>query len=814
MIESGPLRYSGQTGERKAPLVCFHCGDVCFSDEIALGDKYFCCNGCKAVYELLHANDLCAYYDVDEAVRGKSPHDQIYGSRYAYLDDPAIEEQLLEFTDGDVRMATFSIPSMHCSSCIWLLERLNALNPGIVSSRVDFTRREAAITWKASMITLKGVVTLLASVGYEPHISLQSVAEKRRGSSNKRLYYKIGIAGFAFGNVMLLSFPEYLAGEGGIDPLFARIFSYINIGLSLPVFFYSSLEYFQSAWAGLRQRFLNIDVPLSLGISMLFFRSIYDILSGTGPGYLDSFTGLVFFLLIGKIFQKKTYDALSFERDFRSYFPLSVAVKEQHHETTIPLTRLRVGQRIVVRNQELIPADAILLNGEANIDYSFVTGEAELIRKFSGDRIHAGGRQVGQAIELEVVKEIEQSYLTRLWNNDVFTKERRAPLTALVDRISARFTYAVLSIALVASVVWLVLEPGMVTFVFTSVLIVACPCALALASPFALGSAQRVYGYNEFFVKSTDTVEMLSHIDTIVFDKTGTLTRSGAGGVRFHGPGLNEQERLLIKSVLRQSTHTLSRQVFAFLADVPTADVEGYSEIPGKGIEGSVQGRRVLIGSADWAWRDHDAPIDTATTSVYVSIDSQPRGHFTVPNVYRDGLPELVARLRSRYRLAILSGDSPREEARLKALFGEDVPMRFLQTPADKLGYVETLRSQGRHVLMLGDGLNDAGALKAADVGVSLTEDINAFSPACDGILSADRFHTFDRMLDFARNSHAIVRASFILSLTYNVIGISFAVAGLLTPLVSAVLMPVSSVSVVAFTTLLTRWYARKRRLA
>ena len=813
MIEPRPLRIPSEAKDATAPLVCFHCGDVCFSDDIALGDKLFCCNGCKAVYELLHAKDLCAYYDIDDKVRGKSAHDQIYGSRYAYLDDPSITEQLLDFADGAMRMATFSIPTMHCSSCVWLLERLNTLDQGIVSARVNFPRKEVAVTWNASSITLKGVVTLLASVGYEPHISLQSVAEKRRGSGNKRLYYKIGIAGFAFGNVMLLSFPEYLANKGAIDPLFSTVFRYINIALSLPVFFYSSLEYFQSALAGIRQRFLNIDVPISIGIGMLFFRSVFDIVSGTGSGYLDSFTGLVFFLLIGKIFQKKTYDALSFDRDFRSYFPLSVAVKENGHETTIPLTQLAVGQRIVVRNQELVPADAVLLKGEANIDYSFVTGEADLVRKGSGDRIHAGGRQAGQAIELEVVKDIEQSYLTRLWNNDVFSKARRAPLSALVDRISVRFTWAVLTIATAAGVAWMFIDQGMVIYVVTSVLIVACPCALALSSPFALGSAQRIYGNNDFFVKNTDTVEMLSHIDTIVFDKTGTLTRSGVGVVKFHGPPLHEDERSLIKSLLRQSTHALSRQVFASLAGDVTHDVREYREVAGSGIEGEVLDRRVMIGSADWAWRNHDTADDAITTAVYISIDGAPRGHFSVPNIYRPGLQELVARLHDDFDIAILSGDSPREEARLREMFGETMPILFQQTPADKLAYVEQLRAEGRHVLMMGDGLNDAGALKAADVGISLSEDINAFSPACDGILEAGRFATFDRLLAFARGSTAIVKASFVLSIMYNLIGLSFAVSGLLSPLVSAILMPVSSVSVVAFTTLLTRWTARRRRL-
>ncbi|MBE0642470.1 MAG: heavy metal translocating P-type ATPase metal-binding domain-containing protein [Bacteroidetes bacterium] len=792
---------------------CYHCGDVCDGRDIAIGEKYFCCNGCKTVYELLAEKDLCDYYAIDEVRRGKSPLDSGYSHRYDYLDDESIMAQLVDFVDGNTRMATFRIPSMHCSSCIWLIERLNTLNPGVISSRVNFPRKEATVTWNAAQVSLREIVILLASIGYEPLISLQDVAEKRKHVTDRRLYYKIGIAGFAFGNIMLLSFPEYLASEGSIDPVFQFVFRHLNLLLSLPVFFYSSSEYFTSAWAGIRQRYLNIDVPISLGIFILFTRSVYMILAGTGAGYLDSFTGLVFFLLIGKIFQKKSYDALSFDRDFRSYFPLSVALREDDGEHNVPLTRLKVGNRIVIRNQELVPADAVLLRGEANIDYSFVTGEADLISKKSGDRIHAGGRQVGQAIELEVIKDIEQSYLTRLWNNDVFTKESHGRLSSMVDRISKHFTAAVLLIAFGAAAYWAMADPTLVTTVFTAVLIVACPCALALSSPFALGSAQRIFGNNDFYTKNTDTVETLARIDTIVFDKTGTLTQTRSTHVRWRGPVLAEDERCMVKSLLRQSTHTLSRQVFASLAGDVTHDVDAYREIPGHGIEGTVDGHAVMIGSAEWAWRDTADPVDAGSTAVYVSIDGTPRGHFSVPNLYRDGLQPLVAALKPEYDLIILSGDSDREAARLRSVFGDDVPMRFQQSPEDKLAFVQRLRAEGRQVMMVGDGLNDAGALKAADIGISISEDINTFSPACDGILAADRFAVFHRLLAFSRTSVGIVKASFVISFAYNIIGLSFAVAGLLSPLVSAILMPVSSVTVVAFTTAATRLMARRKGL-
>ncbi|MBR9979082.1 MAG: heavy metal translocating P-type ATPase metal-binding domain-containing protein [Bacteroidetes bacterium] len=793
--------------------MCFHCGDACDGYDIAIGDKYFCCNGCKTVYELLSDKDLCSYYSIDEKRRGKSPFDDGYSRRFDYLDDATVIEQLLDFADGDVRMATFRVPSMHCSSCIWLLERLGTLHPGVIASRVHFPRKEVTVTWNATQVSLREVVSLLSSIGYEPFISLQDVAEKRTRESNRKLYYRIGVAGFAFGNIMLFSFPEYLADEGTIDPAFQFVFRYLNVLLSLPVFFYSATEYFSSAWAGLRQRHLNIDVPISLGILSLFGRSIFDIVTGIGPGYLDSFTGLIFFLLIGKIFQKKSYDALSFDRDFRSYFPLSVAVRGDDGEHNVPLTNIAVGDRIIIRNQELVPADAVLLRGEAHIDYSFVTGEADLIRKNSGDRIHAGGKQVGRAIELEVIKNIEQSYLTRLWNNDVFTKDSQGSLRSTVDHISKYFTIVVLVIAFGAALFWYFHDPTLMTMVFTAVLIIACPCALALTSPFALGSAQRIFGNNDFFTKNTDTIETLARIDTIVFDKTGTLTQTGSSQVRWHGPALQEEERVMLKSLLRQSTHTLSRQVFASLAGDRTHEVGEYREVPGRGIEGRVQGVPLLIGSAEWAWRDGSTAIEAGSTAVYVSISGVPRGHFSVPNLYRDGLRELVTALKPEYELVILSGDSDREAARLRTVFGEDVPMQFQQSPEDKLRYVQRLREKGHKVLMVGDGLNDAGALKAADVGVSISENINTFSPACDGILAADRFSVFPRMLAFTRSSMRIIKAGFMISFVYNVVGLSFAVSGLLSPLVAAILMPISSVTAIAFTTISTRLTARRRGL-
>ena len=508
------------------------------------------------MYELLEARNLGRYYTLDQRTPGLTPKDHLYTRRFEFLDDDSVASSLLDFSDGDLAVVTFSVPGLHCSSCIWLLERLNVLHAGVLKSQVHFPRKEVTITYRAMAMSLRDLVVLLTSVGYEPLITLQSVVEKRRHSTNRQLFSRIGVAGFAFGNVMLMSFPEYLAPLGTLSAEFRVLFGFVNLALSIPVLFYSCGEFFRPAWIGLRQRQLPIDVPISLGMVMLFARSAFEILTQSGAGFLDSFTGLVFFMLIGRIFQKKSYDALSFERDFRSYFPLWVTLKEGDRELSIPLPKLKVGDRIVVRNQELVPADAILLHGDANVDYSFVTGESTLAPKRNGEMIYAGGRQSGAAVELEVVKDISQSYLTRLWNNDIFTKAADVRLPMLVNRVSKYFTAVILLIAAGASLFWLGAGAGAAVKVFTAVLIVACPCALALSSPFAFGSVQRILGNNQCYVKNTETIEALARIDTIVFDKTGTLTHATLPSVEFRGNPLSAMEREQVKSLSPRASAT------------------------------------------------------------------------------------------------------------------------------------------------------------------------------------------------------------------------------------------------------------------
>ena len=791
---------------------CYHCGDDCGSAVIVFDEKDFCCNGCKTVYEIFSSNDLSYYYDLQQSA-GATPN-EIEG-KYDFLDNTTIVERLTEFNDGDLQIINLYIPHIHCSSCIWILENLNKLNPSINGSQVDFPKKTVRVTYNSNKTSLKEVVTLLARIGYEPNISLDDFDNEKKGK-DRSLLYKLGIAGFAFGNVMFLSFPDYLdlsssntsGGEFWLNE-YQGIFRWLMFTFSLPVVFYAGSGYFISAYKGLRSKLLNIDVPIALGILVLFVRSTLEISFGWGPGFFDSLTGLVFFLLLGKFFQQKTYAFLSFERDYKSYFPIAVTrISKQGKEESVQVHEIEKGDRLLIRNEEIIPVDGILISDSARIDYSFVTGESEGVKKVSGDKLFAGGKQVQGATEMEALKSVSQSYLTQLWSNAVFQTDKSTRFQTITDSIGKRFTIGVLSIAFLAAGFWLYQDPSKAMNVFTAVLIIACPCAIALASPFTLGNMLRIFGRKQFYLKDTQTIEQLAKIDTAIFDKTGTITTVQESTATYEGMPLTSEEESLLKNTLRASNHPLSRTLYDILSEQNIITLDQYDEHLGKGLEASKGKDRIRIGSADFVGNTEH--VDSLDTAVHIANNNNYKGKYIFHNQYREGVSRVFKEMGETLSLAILSGDNEGEKPRLEALLPKLTPLYFNQKPKDKLNFIETLQAQGKKVMMIGDGLNDAGALAQAEVGIAISENINVFSPACDGILDASKFTELYPYILASKKAIKIIKLSFMLSLAYNIVGLYFAVTGQLEPVIAAILMPLSSISVVGFTTIMTNLLGRK----
>ena len=784
---------------------CFHCGnEIIKKDEIIFDEKSFCCNGCKTVYEIFSQNDLTCYYDF-QAAPGATPLD-IQG-KYDFLDNEEIVAKLLEFQEDTTHIVSLYIPHIHCSSCIWILENLQKLQSGISTSQVNFPEKKVRITYNPKKTTLKKIVELLCSIGYEPYISLDNYEEGKK-VVDRSLIYKIGIAFFCFGNIMLLSFPEYFEVEEFWINQYRGFFRWLIFALSLPSFLYSASGYYVSAWKSIKSGLLNIDIPIALGIVVMFVRSTVDIVFGYGQGFFDSMTGLIFFMLLGKLFQKKTYDFLSFERDYKSYFPIAITkILSDGTETSVQVYDIEKGDRLLIRNQELIPVDGILISEKASIDYSFVTGEAVAIEKKSGDKIFAGGKQMGKVIEMEVLFSVSQSYLTQLWSNDVFQKKVEIKHKTVTDKISRYFTPALLLLAIVSFLYWVFIDVTTAFNVFTAILIVACPCALALTAPFTLGNVLRIMGKRKLYLKNATVIEQLAKVDTIVFDKTGTITTNKKTSITYEGTEFTSDELKLLKNTLRGSNHPLSRRLYDFIPAQERMEQNEFQEIIGKGIFAKFGETSIKLGSSQFL--AHMSENTHKKTKVHVEINGKYKGSYIFNNQYREGLEFLFENLAKKYNLVVLSGDNDGERKILEKMLPKNSTIVFNQKPEQKLNFIKNLQNEGHNVMMVGDGLNDAGALAQSNVGISISENVNVFSPACDGILDASQFKKLGFFMQYSKNAMKTIYMSFGLSLLYNLVGLSFAVSANLSPLVAAIIMPLSTVTIVSFVTIMSNFYAR-----
>jgi Cu+-exporting ATPase len=813
----GQLAAMNQIMEKKRVMktresICYHCGDLCLTHSIVLDEKPFCCEGCKMVYSILNENDLGTFYELNESA-GISQKN-ISKQEYAFLDDEDAIAKLIDFKSEHLTKIHFYLPQIHCSSCLWLLEHLHRLNDGILNSRVDFLKKEVVISFSHDSISLRHLVELLAMIGYPPIIQLHDLDDDHKPTADKSLYYKLGLAGFAFGNIMLFSFPEYLGLAEDKNSSLGEFFRFINVVLILPVVLYSGQDYFKSAWQGIKQNHLNIDVPVSLGILALFSRSMYEIMTHTGAGYLDSLAVLIFFLLIGKWFQQTTYSKISFDRDYKSYFPIAATIKKGEEETQVTLDKIKKGDLLLLRHGELIPVDSILIKGESKIDYSFVSGESALIEKPIGSQLYAGGRQMGGIIEVTALKKVRNSYLTQLWNDHNFSKnEDKGKASALAHRVAKFFTWTILLVASLSLIYWMPKNSSVAINAFTAVLIIACPCAVALSIPFTFGNVVRIFAKSGIYFKNIQVVETLSKVNHIVFDKTGTLTYSKSGELKYHGHVLSAFEEQYIRSVAHLSNHPMSRQLVRHFEHHATLEVHSFNEMKGSGIEGTVDGHHIRIGSFDFIKPKDIGPDKKSSSNLFVSIDQNFKGAFQLISHYRSGLKKVITSFKKWAHLSLLSGDNDSEKGSLGLVFGSEKDLFFNQKPEQKLAFIKQKQTSENSIAMIGDGLNDAGALSQSEIGIVITEDTSNFTPACDIILSAKNFKNLPLLFSFSRLSIQLVYIAYFIALLYNIIGLYFAVQGELSPVIAAILMPLSSVSIVLFGVGASTWLAYRKGL-
>ncbi len=785
----------------------------------------------------MHEAGLESFYvrakDSEFSLKGVDTRDA-KGS-FDYLDDPDTRASLLKLDTSSSASVVFLLPAIHCSACIYLLESLPVLLGGIRESRIDFLNKKCTVLFDPNTIKLSEIALFLTKIGYKPDISLGGSEDSQKSAQKKRLsslYLKIGVAFFCFGNIMMLALPEYLSNSGGLDEEILGFISDIQLYLGIPLL-YALSGYLKSAWGSIRAKKINLDVPISIGILSLFLRSIYEIVSETGPGYMDSLAGLAFFLLVGRLFQEKTYQGLSFSRDHASFFPLSAQRVIKDKTESIPVKNIGEGDILSFRNGEILPIECTLLSQSASIDYSFVTGEAEPEEVSNGEMMFTGGRVVGSSVKAVANSDFDQAYLNSLWNRADKQENitEGTGLSVISDTVSKWFTIVILSIAAISFFYWYIMGSGEAFSIVAAILIVACPCALALTIPFTYGTVMRLLGKKGLYLRSDIVIERMADIGTVVFDKTGTLTYTALetdGTINWSGNPDSKKKNYLINIIntaAGESSHPVSRAIKKATEDDQSTksyhSILSTEELPGKGISVVVQAKTqagghdnisVDIGSAEWiisrypesgvqnfSFKNHRASV----SGTYISVNGRIVANFEAANKWRPGLKGIFDNLKMNgYSISVLSGDNDTDAEALSNTGLDRESMNFNMKPEGKADHIRGLKSRSDNgVLMAGDGLNDISALSIADVGIAVTEDTGNFTPSSDGILLGEKLDLLRKALILSKKARKTVYLSMGVSFLYNIVGLSFAVAGNLTPVAAAILMPISSVTIVLITT-------------
>lgn len=784
---------------------CYHCGGLLPKKSLEKDGYLFCCKACVSVYSILKDAGLEKLYSNQLSANFSKPLEEEFNLEFEFLEHSAIQEKIITFRERNICKAVLYAPEIHCVSCIWLLEHLPKLHSGIIQSHVNFHSKKISILFDISKIQLKELAIFLTQIGYRPYFSFDTI-QKDNHPENKKLLMRLGVAGFAFGNIMLLNFPDYLDSLSTLEIQYAKLFHYVSFILSLPVLLFSAHPFLKSAWSGLKARDLNMDIPIGIGILTLFFRSTYDVFLLNEPGYFDSLSGFIFFLLVGRWYQLKTYQFLDFDKSLNSFFPISVIKIEKLNEVVCEVKDIQEKDIVKLRNGELIPFECVLLSNEAKIDYSFVTGESEIFTKKKDDLIYAGGKLYGQKIVVKLKKPFDQKYFIQLWNEN--TQRKKSYFEKISAILGKLITTIVLTTALLSAIYWRNSELNQILKVVTSVLIVGCSCAFALSAPFLFGNISRILSKLNVYVKNADSIATLAHIQHIVLDKTGTITEKSFKA-KWNGNILDENTINLLYALFQNSFHPLSKKITDLLKDSVTDyyECEYFNEQTGKGIEAIVHHKSIKAGSKEWI-ECYDLSGNTNDTNVFVKINDEVLGYFSIQTEIRDAITNLN-KLKKKYKLHILTGDSSKNTELIKKHL-EGIDIHTHQTPEDKKTFIEKLQNNGERVLMIGDGLNDMPALKTADFGISISDDHSYFAPSGDAIMKGDSLKYISDILRFSKKAYQLLIISYIFSFLYNVIGLFLAFNAYLSPLIAAIFMPLSSISVVLFAVLSSDYFAKK----
>ncbi len=792
--------------------LCAHCGLPVPEGLLEDGaERQFCCSGCHTAFGILHAHGLDSYYGFAE--RREAPV-RASGRSYDEFDHPAFAKLYVTALPNSLSRTELYLEGVHCASCVWLVERVPLLVPGVLRAELDVRRSLAVIEWDIATVPLSRIAQSFDTLGYPPHPFRGVARADMRKREDRAMLVRIGIAGAIAINVMLAALALYAGELNTMDAGFTRFFRWVSFAITIPAFIWPGRVFFTGAWASLRARALHMDLPIAIALAAGFVRGAMNTITNSGPIYFDGLALLIFALLVGRFLQQRGQRmAVDAAEELHAIAPTTARIIENDVSRDIPSEALLPGMLLDVRAGESFPADGVVIHGHSSVNAALLTGESRPASVTVGQMVYAGTLNVASPLRVAVEQAGETSRIANLMRQVEDSAKRRAPIVQMANRMAGLFTAIVLAVAAGTFVIKSQLSSAHALDDAIALLIVTCPCALALATPLAITVAVARAARRGMLIKGGDALELLATPGIIVLDKTGTITEGRITLSVWHGP---DWVKPLVLALEEGSSHPLADGFRRAWPDVPTATVSASRHIAGGGLEGTVDGHMVRIGSprfiqestvhVDVSLQRVMNDLDHTMTLVQVAIDGVIVAIAGLSDRVRDDALDSLQQLRGRgWRTVMLSGDAQDVVASVgRALAFEAQDSIGAVSPEDKLAFVERLKAtSGRTVVMVGDGVNDAAAIAAAHVGIGVHGGAEACLATADIYLTRPGLGALVELTDGSRRTLRVIRRNIALSIGYNLVGASLAVFGLLTPLIAAILMPTSSITVV-----LGSWYS------
>ncbi len=785
---------------------CFHCGQplqgATFEVEIAQQAQPMCCRGCQAVAQAIVDNGLAAYYKNRTVLPGRG-HEVLPAEldQLRLYDHPKIQHSFVLDSGEHTKQAVLILEGITCAACVWLNERHLLQLRGVQLVNVNYASHRARISWDPREIVLSTILAEIQRLGYHAHpYNAQSAAVSRERRRKKDLR-RLAIAGIAAAQVMMLAVALYAGSWYGMDASTAKLLRWLSLALTLPVMIFAAQPFYSGAWSALKMRRLTMDVPVVIALVAAFVGSVANTWWGQSHVYYDAINMFVLFLLGTRLLEQGARErSMEAAENLLKLAPaMATRVTESGHQL-VPVLDLIPGDQLLVKPGEAFPADGTVECGASGVDEALLTGESRLVAKQPGDQVIAGSINSDSPLTVRVTSLGENTVLAgivRLLDQALAEKPR---LAQMVDRVAAQFTWGLLTVTLLTGVVWWWFDPTRVFDIVLSVLVVTCPCALSLAAPAALAAAGSHLLARGVLVTRGHALETLARVDHVVFDKTGTLTY-GKPVLQTIIPlaEWDAQQCLRCAASLEQaSEHPLAAAFLAQIAaDTLLTVVDAHNE-PGRGVSGLIAGQRYFIGRADLAGHVAAEEVSAGASQVWLADETRLLAKFVLADAVRRDAKSLVDALVAQgLRLSIFSGDDSATVRHIGAELGI-ADCRGELKPADKLAALRALQASGEVVMMLGDGVNDAPVLAAAQVSLAMGAGTQVARASSDMVLLSERLMEIAHALQLARLSMSVMRQNFAWAIAYNLIAIPLAVLGWVSPWLAALGMSASSLIVVA----------------